>query len=335
MISKYEIRDVLGEEILYLYLSHSYEFSSEFDQDLALYSNQYIQINQIPFHGNKIYYVVDGVIVKKAEYKHPYYYDPDHYLLHLKLEDQSMIEMTLREYLTSILFAYYQDDLGDEVLRSICILFNTYVFKKMDEEGFVLADNPFAYYIPVSEYQTKYTNYSSILNRISSIIQASSCLFLAYQKKYILPFIHYCNGGKTVSNAKYPYLSSVKSLWDLASPDYLHIIDYDYHTLSNLFHISLDASSPITVQNNGSSIKMKYKTFSIREMKEILHLKANDISNIVNKNGLRFITKGVGNALGLSIYGASCIENNGGNTYTILNYYFPKCTIYKNIKELS
>ena len=107
MISKYEIRNVLGEEILYLYLNHSYEFSNEFDQDLALYSGQFIQVNQIPFQGNKIYYVVDGMVVKKAEYKHPYYYDPEHYLVNLKLEDQSMIEMPLKDYLTSILFSYY------------------------------------------------------------------------------------------------------------------------------------------------------------------------------------------------------------------------------------
>ncbi len=335
MISKYEIRDVLGEEILYLYLNHSYEFSQEFDQDLALYSDQYIQINRIPFYGHKIYYIVDGIVVKKAEYNHPYYYDPDHFFINLRLEDNSMIELSLKDYLTSILFSYYQEDMGDEVLQSICILFNTYAYKKMEEDGFLLANDSFAYYIPFEEYQSQFTNYSEIVQKILSIIQRSSCMFLAYQKNYILPFIHHCNGGKTLANIKYPYLSSVKSLWDLSSPHYIQILDYDYQTISDLLHIKIDSSSPIQVLNHDNSIKIKHKTFTIREIKELLHLQSNNISLIMNKNDLRIITKGIGNALGLSLYGASCIEQNGGNAYTILNYYFPKCTIYKNIKELS
>ena len=335
MFSKYEIRNVSGEDVLYLYLNQHYEFSQEFDQDLNLYSSQFIQMNQIPFQGNKIYYVVDGIVVKKADYHHPYYYDPDHFLIHLQLEDQSMVEIPLRDYLTSILFSYYSPELGSETLKCICILFNTYAYKKMEEDGFILADNSFAYYISYQEYQSKYPNYSDILNQLSSIIQSVSCIFIAYQKHYILPFIHYCNGGKTYSNIKYPYLSSVSSLWDLSSPTYLNIQDYSYSSLSDLLKIPIDSTAKIQIQNDGHSIKFRYKTYTIKELKEILHLKSNDISMIVNRDGIRFITKGVGNALGLSIFGASCIEQNGGDAYTILNYYFPKCAIYKNIKELS
>ena len=333
MFTKYEIRNVLGEDILYLFFNQHYEFSNEFDSDLSLYSEQFIQMNHIPFHGHKIYYVVDGVVVKKSNYKHPFFYDPDHFILHIQLEDQSMIEVLLKEYLLSILFSYYRPELGDEVFKSICILFNTYAYKKMDEDGFI--NNDFHSYIPSSDYQKQYNHYYDLVRRFSSIIDSVSCLFLAYDKEYILPFIHYCNGGKTVVNKKYPYLSSVKSLWDLASPDYLDIEDYDYETLSNLFQVKLESTSSVRVINQGHAIKMKYKTFSIHEIKDLLHLRSNDISIIINQDGLRFITKGIGNALGLSIYGSSCIEKNGGNVYSILNYYYPKCTIYKNIKELS
>ena len=335
MFVKYEIRNVLGEDILYLFFSQHYEFSEEFDRDLSLYSEQYIQMNHIPFHGNKIYYVIDGMVVKKANYKHPFFYDPDHYMVHLQLEDQSMIEIPLREYLLSILLSYYRQELGDEVYKSIGILFNTYAYKKMDEDGFILANNDFAYYIPSQKYMDQYPRYHDLVRRFASIIDSISCLFLAYEKEYILPFIHYCNGGKTVANTKYPYLSSVTSLWDLASPEYLDIEDYDFSTLSDIFHVKLESTSMVKVVNQGHLVKMKYKSYSIPEIKELLHLKSNDISIIINQDGMRFITKGIGNALGLSIYGSSCIEKNGGNVYSILNYYFPKCTIYKNIKELS
>lgn len=335
MFSKYEIRKISGEDVLYLFLNHSFEFSQEFDRDLEFYSNHFIQLNQIPFQGNKIYYVVDGKVVKKADYHHPYYYDPEHFLVHLQLDDQSMIEVTLKDYLTSILFFYYSPDLGCETLKCICILFNTYAYKRMEEDGYLNADDVFAYYKPHQEYQSQYQNYSELMNLFSTIIHDTACLFIAYQKNYILPFIHYCNSGKTLSNIKYPYLSSVKSLWDLTCSSYLNIQDYDYSSLSDLLKVPLDSTAKIQVLDHGQSIKFRYKTYSIKELKEILHLNSNDISVIVNRDCMRFVTKGIGNSLGLSIYGASCIELNGGNAYTILNYYYPKCVIYKNIKELS
>ena len=173
------------------------------------------------------------------------------------------------------------------------------------------------------------------MKRIHQIIEDCSCLFLSYHKDYILPFIHYSNSGKTLSYIKYPYLTSVKSLWDMASPNYLSVVDFDYSTLSKLFGVPLKSNSTVHILNHGYSIKFSDKTFSILEVKNILNLKSNDITIIVNRDGLRFITKGNGNGLGLSIYGASCMEMNGSNYISILNYYFPKCSLFKNIKELS
>ena len=341
MFNKYEVRNVNGEDILYLFLTYQYEFSNDFsastDEDLKVLSNQFISMNHIPFHGKKVYFVVDGYVVRKVDIptNRNYFYGPDDYYINLQLDDQSYTEMSLREYLTSILFSYYAQDLGDEVLKCICVLFNTYAYKRMRDDGFILSGNSFGHYIPSSDYENKYQNYSAILKRIHSIIDDVSCIFLSYQQDYILPFIHVSNNGKTLSYIKYPYLSSVKSLWDIAAPTYLNIKDYDYPTLSKIFKVKLESNSMIQILDHGHSIKMRYKVFSIREIKDLLQLTSSDISIIVNRNGIRFITRGVGNALGLSIYGASCIEENGGKMQDILHYYFPKCTLYKNIKELS
>ena len=341
MFSKYEIRNVDGEDVLYIFMTYQYEFSKDFsstnDDELKILSNQFISMNHIPFHGNKVYYVVDGYVVRKVDIpsNKKYYYGPDEYYINVMLEDESYTEMSLREYLLSILLSYYTQDMGDEVLKCICILFNTYVYKMMRDDGFILANNSFGYYMPTSDYQNTYKNYSAIIKRLNGIIDATSCIFISYNKEYILPFIHQVNSGKTLSYIKYPYLSSVKSLWDIASPDYLNIIDFDYPTLSKIFRVKLDSSSKVQILNDGYSIKMRYKVFSIQEIKDLLQLKSNDITIIVNKSGIRFITKGIGDALGLSIYGAGCIEENSGNYQDILKYYFPKCTLFKNIKELS
>ena len=340
MFSHYQIYHVGDEDVLYLYMTYQYEFSKEFstyqEQDLRVLSQKFIQTNHIPFKGHKVYFVVDGFIVKKIDIDHnKFYYSPDSFMISLELKDHSLCEISLKEYLLSILFSYYSTELGDEVLRCICILFNTYAYYCMAGEGKIQANNMFAYYYPMSHYQKAYSDYDSIRNRLLAIIQQTECLFLSYHNEYILPFIHSLNGGKTFSNIKYPYLSSVKSLWDMASPMYLRVLDFDYSALSKLLQVKIDTLSHVKVLDQGSSIKIGYKAFTVRELKELLNLPSDDITIIVNKNSLRFITRGSGNGLGLSLYGASCIEENGGTYQDILRYYFPKCVLCKNIKELS
>jgi stage II sporulation protein D len=50
------------------------------------------------------------------------------------------------------------------------------------------------------------------------------------------------------------------------------------------------------------------------------------------KNKIKVITKGMGNNLGLSLYGANDIAKNGSKYNNILKYYFPKVKLLKYIK---
>ena len=69
MFYKYEIRRSNGEDCLYLYISLNYEFSNEFtnNNSLSILSKDYIKTNNIRFSGKKIYYVVNGIVVKGTE----------------------------------------------------------------------------------------------------------------------------------------------------------------------------------------------------------------------------------------------------------------------------
>lgn len=343
MFYKYEIRNNNGVDELYLYLTMKFEFSSEFgyleDNKLRILSSDFIKANNINFNGDTIYLVVDDMVVKKISINDNKYicsplYTPDNYMVNIKLDDGSLSEISLREYLLSILFSKYSNDLGDEILKCICILYNTFAYKMMRDDSYINCNNPFALFIPLNEYKDKYKNYDAIIDRLNNIISYCSCMYLTYNREYILPFIHYSNGGKTNSNIKYAYLTSVKSLWDLASPNFIRISDYSYSYVNNKLDINIDNNVMIKVINS-RVVNIGGKNFSIFELKTAFNLDSNDISIIVNKDSIRFITKGLGNALGLSIYGGSCIEDNGGNFYNILNYYFPKCKLNKYIKELS
>lgn len=341
MFYKYEVRNINNQDVLYLYLSLKYEFSNEFidDNNLKILSKNFIKMNNINFHGQDVYFVIDGIVVKKLNILKNSsindYYSPDKFLINIKLDDNSMCEITLRDFLLSVLFNYYSDILHIEVLKAICILYNTYAYKTMNEDNFISSNNSFIKYENYIYNDEKYNNYSNLVNIFNNIIDEVSCMYLSYNNEYILPFIHYSNNGRTLVNSKYPFLSSVKSLWDLCSSTYINIKDYNFKELSKILNLNINSPLNIRIINNGNQISINGKSFSIMEIKKYLDLSSDDISIIVNNNYIRFITKGIGNGFGLSIFGAISIEENGGKYFNILNYYFPKVKIYKYVKELS
>lgn len=68
MFYEYEIQKKKKEEILYLYLSLKYEFANELATEnqttLEKRMKKFIISKEIPFHGNKIYLIIDGIIVR-------------------------------------------------------------------------------------------------------------------------------------------------------------------------------------------------------------------------------------------------------------------------------
>ena len=160
---------------------------------------------------------------------------------------------------------------------------------------------------------------------------------MSYNNQFILPFMHYLNSGKTVTNIKYPYLTSVISLWDLLSPDFITFKTYNYNNFSKLLNIKCSNTSSFIFinQNNTRKLKIDNRIFSLEEIKKYLNLNSCDFSLIINSDNIKIISKGIGNGLGLSLFGANEIAINGGKYQNILKYYFPKVKLLKYIKKLS
>ena len=315
MFYRYEIQNYNGEDVLYLYLDMKYEFSKELDYsndlEMTKRAHNFVVSNKIPFKGNKIFLIVDGIVVKvlkdtELDQNHTFSneeYNPDQLMISIQLEDQAVCEITLKDYLISLLFSYYDDAIHEEVYKAICVLFHGY-------------------------------NYPVILKRFSQIIQSVQGIFLKYQEQTILPFLHYSNDGKTLSYKEYPYLSSVKSIWDLASPYYLTIRDYSYSDIQKILGFPITPNSKISIQNhNTSNILVDNHPYTFSEFQELFHLNSSIFYFIIYKDYIRIITKGLGNSYGLSIFGANEIAKNGANYIQILSYYFPKTKIFKHIKE--
>ena len=339
MFYKYEIKN----NELYLYLTMNYEFSNELnynsDSNLNKITLDFINTNNIEFNGHVINYVVDNIVVKKVNLlksspiNNPLY-SCDNFMVNVKLDDNSLCELSLKDYLLSILFEKYNVNYNVELLKCICILYNTYAYRCMSNDKVIIGSNYFSLYKPLKYYKDIYSNYDELTNYFYSIIKEVDCMFLSYNNQFILPFIHYSNSGKTLSNPKYPYLSSVSSIWDILSKDFITVKEYTYSKFNDLLNINISNKSSFTFinQNNTKKLKIGNKIFSLEELKNLLNLNSCEFNFIINKDIIKVITKGQGNFLGLSLYGGNEIAKNGSKYNSILKYYFPKAKLLRYIK---
>ena len=72
MFYRYEIKNNGKENILYLYLNMAYEFSRELVLDvnhdeITRRTKNFIKNNNINYDGDKVYLVIDGIVVKTID----------------------------------------------------------------------------------------------------------------------------------------------------------------------------------------------------------------------------------------------------------------------------
>ena len=161
MFYKYEILNNGVEDILYLYLSMSYEFSKELgkrasNEDLARRTKNFIDNNHIDFKGNKVYLIIDGIVVRTVNIKENnkitnirknINYSDEFFLVTVKLEDNSLVEITLKEYLLGVLATTYIPFMESETIKALSILYRTYAYKMMADKHSIDAFSNFALFL--------------------------------------------------------------------------------------------------------------------------------------------------------------------------------------------
>lgn len=355
MFYRYEIKNNGIENILYLYLTMNYEFSKELsknadDSELKRRTTNFIKNNGIEFDGHKVYLVIDGIVVKAfqiskdediAKETNKNTFDDLNYMVTVQLEDQSIIEISLQEFLLGALATNMVPNLSIEVSKAMAILYRTYVFKQMREEKVVQAVNNFFVYKPIDYYKIAFApDYDTIVATLKEALRQTDAVFVTYQDDYILPFIHVCNFGHTLEDTRYPYLSSIPSLWDATSPFYVDSISFSYELLSSIFHFTITKDSEFKISEispYGKVLKLSIAGQEIdgTNFMSLLHLKSQFLSIVLNRYDVTIITKGWGDFLGLSLWGACHLADNGCSYANILSYYFPKIKLCQYVKKLS
>lgn len=349
MFYRYEIKNNGNEDILYLYLTMTYEFSKELEgtetnNTIENKTKEFIKNNSIDFSGDKIYLIVDGIIIKALninkdfkikEIRDGNQYSNKNFIIKLRIGN-TMKDITLKDYLLGVLATNTIKNIELSTLKALTLVYRTYAYKEMKKNNYVSAYNEFQVYKPISYYKIIWAEkYQEIYNRLLKAITDTDGEFLTYDDNCIESLTHICSNGKTTSSSYYPYLESIDSVWDYAYPNYINIQDYSFQELEQKLDINKNdfEKIKITLMKDSTLLKeieVNNKKISSSILVTKLGLKSFDITIIVNPTYVRFITKGCGNNLGISQFGANEIAKAGCSYKSIIKYYFPKVTINKN-----
>ncbi len=350
MIYRYDIRKYNGRDVLYLYLTMNEEIASEIgdqkEENLENRCKKYIKNKSIPYQGEEVFLVVDGIVVKSVHIKNKDVhieilddkcdYVNAKYKVKLRSKEQERA-IVLKDFLMGVLFANSTSNMDLEVLKALCVLYRTYIFYQMEKSGYVSYNDSFMKYRSISYYKLVLIDqYDTMYKKIEEAVNQTDCIFITYHNQYIKPYIHHTNNGFTEESLEIPYLEKKYSLWDLLSPMYLDIKEFQYDQLERLLNVKKDELqnfriTDLTAGNKIGKIKIGPIIYTGEELRKRLGLNSTDITILINDYNVKFITRGYGHGLGLSISGSQELAKSGCSYLQILNYYFSKCKIKKYV----
>lgn len=323
MLESYKISKSNNEEVLYLYLNVNYEFANELtNEELEKKANNYLSTHNIKFKGNKIVFIVNGISTKMITINENKTYLND-YLIILNTKEK----INIKELLLSFLFSNITLTLKEETLKAITVLYRSEIISNLEENKHLDLKKITLSYHNYSYYKMSYPEtYKLKFDIYNKVINDTDGEYLVYDNKAIKCFTHLVSNGYTEEDKNIPYTIKKESLWDLAYPNYLQKKSYSIKEFKEKLNLKSDnfniKITSISDSNRIKEIDLGERKIDARTLAVLLDLPSTDITIIIKKDYLTFITRGIGSGLGLSIIGADNLAELGYNYKQILNYYF-------------
>lgn len=278
-------------------------------------------------------------------------------------DQDKVIEMQLDEYVKGVVAAEMPASFEIEALKAQTLAARTYTLLKViknkgnsDEyhKGGDICTNFAHCQAYKNNKQLKETwgivEYYKNLDRISKAVDETKDLVITYQDDLINPLFHSTSGGKTensedVFQSKLPYLRSVISLGEEASPRYTSKVVLSFDEFKNRLLnqdkeliLNKNDIKNIKIINESEGLRVKQiqignKVFKGTEIRNVFSLNSTNFKISLEKNNIIIKTIGYGHGVGMSQFGANALAKQGKNFNDILTYYYLGTEI-KNISNL-
>lgn len=271
------------------------------------------------------------------------------------LDDDSIQEMSMYDYLIGVVSAEMPVTFEDEALKAQTVTARTYTLYKMcvspnttHPDADVCSDyNCCAAYSSPEALQERWGDaYEDNYNRIAACVRATDGLYIDYDGQPILAVFHSSSSGATeasvsVWGGELPYLQSVRSFEEGTDiPNFYTSVELTYDefaadVLAAYPDAALDAGdtggwiTDVVRSDAGRiiSITVGGVTMKGSAFRTLFSLRSANIEIAGGEAGFTLSTQGFGHGVGMSQYGADFLAAMGLDAAHILTWYYTDVTL--------
>ena len=260
-------------------------------------------------------------------------------------ETGTITKVPFEEYITGVVAGEMPATFELEALKAQAVASRSYAMYQMtatkDKEYDVLNTTANQVYLTDQELKENWKEeYPEKINKIKEAIAETSGEYLTYEGKVINAMFFSTSVGATENSEEVfvsalPYLRSVDSKWDEASPAYTDTYTF---TLEEFYKkLNLQYNQTLTIEVTSKTSTGRTRTLKIngteingRDLATKLNLRSNYFDIVQNENNVTITTKGFGHGVGMSQYGANGMAKEGYKYDQILKHYYQNTEIKKN-----
>ncbi|MDP4551579.1 stage II sporulation protein D [Alkalihalobacillus macyae] len=261
-------------------------------------------------------------------------------------EKSETMDIPIEEYVTGVVAAEMPSEFNIEALKAQALTARTFVVAKMtNPPGDLPSEAVVTDTIMDQVYKDKDQlekawgkDYEKKYAKIEEAVNATAGQILTYDGNPIYASFFSTSNGYTENSEDYwenaaPYLRSVESPWDVDSPKYEDKASFTVQEFEKKLDVTLPSDGSIgTIKNltEGKRVaeaSVNGKTFSGREIRDLLELRSSDFTWQRSGNSITVTTKGYGHGVGMSQYGANGMAEEGKPYSDIVKYYYKDVAI--------
>ena len=286
-----------------------------------LFVKIFVQIDEIKFN-----YITNNTIRVKNE------------------KTNQIINLPFEEYIKGVVAGEMPATFELEALKAQAVASRSYAMYQMtatkDKDYDVLNTTANQVYLTDQELKNNWKNeYEQKINKINKAITETTGEYLTYKGQIVNAMFFSTSTGKTENSEEVfvsalPYLRSVDSKWDEASPVYTDTYTFDLKDFYSKLSLPYNENLKIEITAKTSTgrikkLKINDQELNGRDFATKLSLRSNYFTITQNNDKITINTKGFGHGVGMSQYGANGMAKEVYKYDQILKHYYQNTEIKK------
>lgn len=254
-------------------------------------------------------------------------------------------EIPFEEYIKGVVAGEMPATFEFEALKAQAVASRSYAMYQMsatkDKEYDVVNTTSNQVYLTDEQLKENWKEkYPENINKIKKAIAETSGEYLTYNGEVVNAMFFSTSVGATENSEEVfvsalPYLRSVDSVWDEASPKYTDTYTFTLEDFYKKLNLTFNQNLKVEIISKTSTgrtktLKINGEEMQGRDFASKLNLRSNYFEIIQNANTITITTKGFGHGVGMSQYGANGMAKEGYKYDQILKHYYQNTEIKKN-----